>query len=334
MSRPEISVVVPLYNKSLYIERTIRSILAQQCADFEILVVDDGSTDGGGSLVEALNDPRILLVRQNNQGRSAARNRGGREARAELVALLDADDEMGPGHLSALLRLRRLFPQAGLYATGYRKTFHRNLSLEISVRPSGQMKPVLIDNYFAYATRNIVCSSNVALPRTVLQEMCGFAQNETWGEDLDLWGRVALRYPLAYDPQVYNTYHCEACGRTPLSQPKMVFPFIRSATAALHTGSVPDHLVDSLREYLHLLWLDLCYRAIDCGARLEAMRILRDELPQSHTYAKTARLLKLLLRVAPLPTVSFLLRLLRSRYGILLERSGLHFPGLNHKLTD
>ena len=328
MTEPDITVVVPLYNKAAHIERCMHSILAQKDADFEIVVVDDGSLDGGGVLVEALRDPRIALVRQRNQGRSAARNRGIEAARAELVALLDADDEMGPRHLATLLRLRQRFPRAGLYATGYRKTFHGNFTVDVSVRPGGRSQPMLIDNYFAYASRYIVCSSNVALPRAVLREFGGFVLNETWGEDIDLWGRVALRYPLAYDPQICNTYHCEASGRTPPARMKTVFPFIRSATTALQAGRVPRHLVESLHEYLHLLWLNLCYGAIDCGARPEALRILREELAQSHTYAKTVRLLGLLLRVAPLPTASFLLRLLRSRYGVVLGRSGLDLPGL------
>ena len=87
-------------------------------------------------------------------------------------------------------------------------------------------------------------------------------------------------------------------------------------------------MIGSLREYLHLLWLDLCYRAIDSGARTEAVRILREELSQSRTYARTVRLVGLLLRLAPMPTAGFLIRLLRSRYGLVLGRSGLHLPGL------
>ena len=171
---PEISVVVPLYNKAAYVGQCVRSILAQDGADFEIVVVDDGSTDGGARLVEAFGDARVTVVRQENRGRSAARNRGIDAARAELIALLDADDEMGPGHLAALLRLRRRYPQAGLYATGYRKSFRSGFCLEMSIRPDGRGEPALIDNYFAYAPRNIVCSSSVALPRTILRELGGF----------------------------------------------------------------------------------------------------------------------------------------------------------------
>jgi glycosyltransferase involved in cell wall biosynthesis len=328
VSRFDVSVVIALYNKEPYIVRCVRSVLAQTAVDFEVVIVDDGSTDDGGALVAAMADPRIVLIRQENRGRSAARNRGIAAARGSLVAFLDADDEMGPGHLEALLRLRRQFPQAGLYATGYRKSFHGQFSLDVSLPAADKPGPTLIENYFALASRGIVWTGNVAVPRDILQEVGGFAVNETWGEDLDLWGRVALRYPLAYDPAVHNTYHCEAMQRTPPLQPGVVFPFIRSATAALHRGQVRPELVNSVKEYLHFQWLDLCYRAVDSGARLEALRILREELSGSRTYAKTARFLVMLIRALPVSIASRVLRLLRSRYGLSLRRAGFHWPGL------
>jgi glycosyltransferase involved in cell wall biosynthesis len=328
MSVPLVSVVVPLYNKAPYIERCARSVLVQTAGDFELVVVDDGSTDGGGAIVEALADSRIVLLRQENRGRSAARNRGIAAARAALIAFLDADDEMGPAYLEAMLGLRRRFPQAGLYATGYRKSFHGHFTVQVSVQPDGRTQPMLIDNYFDYAPQYIVCSSNVALPRTVLDEFGGFAVQESWGEDTDLWGRVALRYPLAYDPAFYNTYHCEACGRTPRLPPKTVFPFIRSATMALRAGNIPQSRVESVKEYVNFLWLHLCYQIIDSGIRSEALRILREELPDSRMYARTVRFVGGLMHAVPLSTASLVLRLLRSRHARFFSRSGLRLPGL------
>src|ERR1035441_8596585 len=99
-----ISVVIPLYNKAPYVGRALSSVFRQTIQDFECIVVDDGSTDGGGDLVEKMSDPRLRLVRQANGGVSRARNQGINLARHPLIAFLDADDEWLPGFLEANLR--------------------------------------------------------------------------------------------------------------------------------------------------------------------------------------------------------------------------------------
>ena len=91
-----ISVVIPLYNKEEQIADTLQSIFAQTFQDFEIVIVDDGSTDNSVEEVEKFDDSRIRLIHQTNAGVSAARNRGIEEARGELIAFLDADDEWKP----------------------------------------------------------------------------------------------------------------------------------------------------------------------------------------------------------------------------------------------
>jgi hypothetical protein len=95
-----VSVVVPLYNKARFVQRSIDSILAQQFTDFEIIVVNDGSSDGGEKIAEAITDPRLRLISQPNAGPGAARNRGLAEAHGEYVAFLDADDEWLSNYLT------------------------------------------------------------------------------------------------------------------------------------------------------------------------------------------------------------------------------------------
>ena len=94
-----ISVVIPLYNKEASIAQSLGSVLSQSFRDFEVVIVDDGSTDGSVSIVESMTDPRIRLIKQENGGPSKARNTGVKNARGEWILFLDADDELLPGAL-------------------------------------------------------------------------------------------------------------------------------------------------------------------------------------------------------------------------------------------
>ncbi len=111
------SVVIPLYNKASHVRRAIESVLAQSVRDFELIVVDDGSTDGGLDVVRSVEDGRIHVVQQQHSGVSAARNRGAQEAAAEVVAFLDADDTWTPEFLKTAMSLRERLPEAAVWGT-------------------------------------------------------------------------------------------------------------------------------------------------------------------------------------------------------------------------
>ena len=95
-----ISVIIPLYNKEPIIEKSLRSVLSQDYDDFEVVVVNDGSTDRGAEIVKSIDDPRIRLIEQENGGPSKARNTGVKNAKGEWIVFLDADDEFLPWALS------------------------------------------------------------------------------------------------------------------------------------------------------------------------------------------------------------------------------------------
>lgn len=114
-----ISVVIPLYNKAHTIVKTLDTVFAQTYQNFEIVIVDDGSTDNGVQIIcDNFNDSRIRIVRQKNAGVSAARNRGVDEAKGEYVAFLDGDDEWHPNYLETMLDLTNQYPSAGLFLCG------------------------------------------------------------------------------------------------------------------------------------------------------------------------------------------------------------------------
>lgn len=206
-----ISIIIPLYNKEGSIAQALDSVMAQECQDFEVIVVDDGSTDGGAAVVENYGDPRIRLVRQENAGVSAARNRGIEEAKGEYVAFLDADDVWMPGFLSEIVALQREFPQCRAQATNY--VFNSNGVKSPTILrkiPFSGERGVLV-NYFEVASCSHppVCSICVCIERRLLQEIGGFPVGIKSGEDLLTWARVAVRTDWAYSMRAMAQYNLE-----------------------------------------------------------------------------------------------------------------------------
>jgi glycosyltransferase involved in cell wall biosynthesis len=201
MSGPVVSVVVPLYNKEKEVLRSISSVLSQTFQDFELIVINDGSTDKGPEVVRAFEDQRIRIFDQPNQGVSAARNKGIAEAKTDLIAFLDADDEWKPDFLETVSRLKSNFPACSVFATNYlfsqpdgsvRQTILRGI-------PRDFHEGILPD-YFAIASRSDppLCSSAVAVTKTAITSIGGFPVGITSGEDLLTWSRLAIRYKIAY----------------------------------------------------------------------------------------------------------------------------------------
>jgi len=113
----QFSVIIPLYNKESHIQRAIKSVLAQTYPHFELIIVDDGSTDGSFETASDIQDARIRIIRQENRGVSAARNRGVAEAKYDWVAFLDGDDEWLPDFLMQMYKLCNDFPGYGIYGS-------------------------------------------------------------------------------------------------------------------------------------------------------------------------------------------------------------------------
>lgn len=204
------SVVIPLYNKRDTIARALDSVRAQTLQDFEVIVVDDGSTDGGADVVRSYADPRIRLVQQPNAGVSAARNAGIAAARSDTVALLDADDEWKPEFLETIQGLQRDFPEAAVWATNYEFARSNGTVVPTRIRglPHFPWRGVLRD-YFAVACRSDppLNSSAVAALRAALQSVGGFPVGLRSGEDLLTWARLASRFRVAYDSRALSRFY-------------------------------------------------------------------------------------------------------------------------------
>lgn len=204
------SVIIPLYNKAPYIRKALESVFAQTYTDYELIIVDDGSTDGSAEIAEAfLQAPasRLIasspnrLIRQANSGVSAARNAGVAQAHAEYIAFLDADDWWEPTYLERMAQLITDYPDAGLYACNY--YYHKDGVNIIKVDiPTGYF------NYPKEYFKNFampVWTGATMIPRKVYNEMGGFPVGIKLGEDFLLWSKIALRYPVAFlnEPLAY-----------------------------------------------------------------------------------------------------------------------------------
>ena len=205
-STPRWSIVVPLYNMRGTIGRAVESVIAQTEQDWELIVVDDGSSDGGGGVVGAFDDPRVGLIQQQNAGEGAARNRGIEAARGSLIAFLDADDYWAPGHLDNLQAVVDEFPEAVLYAAAYRLVFGPDSERVVRLRP-GLPSRGLIADYFrdCVDVEVVVHPSGAATRRDSLQRVGCFPVGVYVGADLITWSRLVCLGPLAYstEPTVY-----------------------------------------------------------------------------------------------------------------------------------
>ena len=212
---PRFSVVIPFYNKRAHIGRAVASVLGQGVRDLELVVVDDGSTDGGGDVVAAIDDPRLRLLRQPNQGVSAARNRGIAETTGPHIALLDADDEWAPGFLGEIDALVGEFPQAIIHATAYR------LAAGGHSRPMSNWKAMgggpehrLID-YLDCLARDVFpfSASSVCVGRVAFERAGGFEPGLAVGDDVLMWIRLAQQGMVAWSNAELSFYHRDAENR-------------------------------------------------------------------------------------------------------------------------
>jgi len=215
-SKKIISVVIPLYNKREHIVRTIDSVLAQTMLSYEIIVVDDGSTDGGEHLVDRQYGDRVRLVRQLNAGVSCARNRGVQEASGEIIAFLDADDTWEPHFLAEIAQLVKDFPEAGVLCTAYQLVINGGEYVDPKIRFRKRMKhPGILDDYFDVGARGDLpfFMSSFCIKRDIFYKLGKFPERVAMGEDQYLFCRAALHTPIAYSPSILSFYHLDASNR-------------------------------------------------------------------------------------------------------------------------
>ena len=256
------SVIIPLYNKAPYIEKAIRSVTAQTCRDFELIVIDDGSKDGGFETAKKLLDVLTPPLGgwgatcQSNQGVSITRNNGVGLAKYDYIAFLDADDWWAPTYLEGMKNLIAQYPEAGIYGSSYYKVKNgKHIQANIGVGEGFQQGLI---NYFQVYAKTLwmpLWTGATVIKKNIFHENNGFKPTLKLGEDFDLWVRAALKYPVAFlnKPLAYYNQDVEQANRaigTKLHKPQEHMLF---ALKELYETEKPDsdlkHLMDALRVY-------------------------------------------------------------------------------------
>ena len=279
-----ISIVIPLYNKARYISRALDSVLGQIHQDFEVVVVNDGSTDGSEDIVRRYADPRVRLIHRehvNSEGGHAARNLGIAESRADLVAFLDADDEWLPEHLATIVRLSERYPECGAYATAYEIVDgqHRRRRPAFSGIPPSPWEGVIPD-YFCYRLMP-VCSSSVAVPKRVFGSVGLFPEGVGRSGDSYMWWRIALKYRMSASTRTGAVYHHDAGNRagdryTVAQLRDREQHLSKLINDALRSGGLPQGVTpDGLIEYRNERSIAVAYSLAATGNAVGARELLR-----------------------------------------------------------
>ena len=282
MKKTRFSVIMPLYNKAPFVRKALQSIASQTYRDFELIIIDDGSTDNSAaiceeffqtfnhSLAHSINVNRSFVhsfIRQTNSGVAAARNRGVAESHGEYVCFLDADDWWEPEMLEEIDRLIQEYPDAGLYATNY--VYYKPGKTHVALK----LERGYMDYPEAYLHGEMpVWTGAACMPRCVFDEMGEFPIGIKLGEDFLLWAKTVLQYPVAFCEKPLAYYnnnvpaHLRATRNLYAPEHNMLFHLdpleeeIRQTLNIKHQTSVWKQLFDKLRiSGLLDYWLDERY---------------------------------------------------------------------------
>ena len=199
------SIIIPLYNKAPYIRKALETVCAQTYRDYEIIVVNDGSTDDSALVAESYLQHAegicYTIIPQDNAGVAAARNRGVKHASGQYMAFLDADDWWEPDYLARMAELIADYPQAGVYGCNY--VYYKPGKTRVALNiPTGYIN--YSKAYYEGSAMPIWTGATI-MPKTVLEEMGGFPLGIKLGEDFLLWAKTALHYKVAFlnEPLAY-----------------------------------------------------------------------------------------------------------------------------------
>ena len=248
------SIVIAVFNKEKYIADTLKSVLEQTYQNFEIVILNDGSTDNSEAEILKFKDPRIRYFSKENAGASAARNFTIQKAKFEYIALMDADDYWYPNHLEEQNRMINKFPRESVFATATEitrnaKTFKNNYSIQ-----TNGIDPVLVNYFEASQLDSVLLSISTVIKKEVFENVGWYNPKIKSGEDTDLYVRIGLKYKVVFSPKITATY---IIRKNSLGQSIKDFKYI----ATFEAYEVFEKDNPALKKFLDLNRYSLCILA-------------------------------------------------------------------------
>jgi len=207
------TVIIPLFNKENYIESTLKSVLDQSFQDFEVLIINDGSTDRSEEKALKFNDTRIQYFYKENGGVSAARNFGIEKVQSNYITFIDADDYWYPDFLQEMFENSNRFPELKVFSAAIEiETSKKVIPTSYSIVKTGDCEIV---NYFeASLKETVICTSCAVFHKSVFEKTGHFDINLKSGEDTDMWIRIGLNYPILFSWKILARYVYDAISLT------------------------------------------------------------------------------------------------------------------------
>ena len=201
------SVIIPLFNKAPYIEKALESVIYQSFKDFELIIIDDGSTDESLAIAKRNLDKtgiKHILIHQQNSGVSTARNNGVAEAHGDYICFLDADDWWSPSFLERMDDFINKYPDAGIYGTNYYCVKNSREKISVTIAETGYINYCRV---YAEKLQMPLWTGAVCVSKKIFDEFGGFNPKLKLGEDFDLWIKIALKYKVAFLNEPLSYYY-------------------------------------------------------------------------------------------------------------------------------
>jgi glycosyltransferase involved in cell wall biosynthesis len=242
LNKPFFSVIIPLYNKECHIQNTIESVLNQTFTDFEIIIVNDGSTDGSFNIVKKITDSRISSYTNKNNGLSYSRNYGIKKAKAKYIALLDADDLWMEDYLECISSFIKKHHKEYVFAAN-NYTWFKKKSPNLKSNANIKCDVKLIDDYFN-SGKNLFSYSSVIFHKSVFDKIGYFNETVNHGEEEEFSIRCFLNYNLVYiiEPKVFYLKNINNQLTAPNKNRKRILPDYESYLTNNPNGSLNKYI--------------------------------------------------------------------------------------------
>jgi glycosyltransferase involved in cell wall biosynthesis len=199
------SIVIPVYNKEKFVAKTIESVLSQTFTDYEIIIVNDGSTDQSEAKISTFKDNRIQYYSKKNEGVALARNFGIEKATADYICFLDADDFWDPAFLETMQRYSSELPEQKVFAAAIEiETKNKTIPAHYSIPSTSDFEIV---NFFDASQKECALwTSSVCIHKSVFEKVGDFDTKIKHGEDTEFWIRIGLQFPIVFISKILARY--------------------------------------------------------------------------------------------------------------------------------